>query len=249
VPTWLFPFERELLWRRRRRAAIVILLAFLLVLLLDRTLFNSFVVAPVPAPPPPDAPAAARALYADQHERYELAVRTLESRDFYRTFRVAGTLWPWLLVCSALIAHALSTFPRQRRLAGAAAMILISAALSGLAAEFLRALIGRLRPNAADPPGTHRFRPLFEGFRDPSDLGFPSSHAAVAFGAAFMVAFVWPRAGCIALLAAIGCGITRMLAGAHFASDIFAAALLGYAVARLLRPGGWRGLNPRPVLA
>ena len=41
----------------------------------------------------------------------------------------------------------------------------------------------------------------------------------------------------------------RVVSGAHFASDIFAAALLGYAVARLLRPGGWRGLNPRPLLS
>ena len=168
--------------------------------------------------------------------------------DFMRTLRVAGSLWPWLFIGAALIAQATAVRPRVRGLAGAGAMIFLSAALSGLIAEVVQFLAGRLRPGAVKPAGSHQFRPFLERFHDTTDLAFPSSHAAVAFGAAFLVWFVYPRAGAVALVAAAGCGLSRVLVGAHFASDVFAAAVLGYATARLLRPGGWRGLAPRPLL-
>lgn len=245
---WLYDFERRVLWRRRRRWLVLVLLAFLTVLLLDRTFYHALVVAEYPPRPAPDAPALLVVERDEAVAKFDGAKSRLEELDVYRTFRVAGTVWPWLLICGALIAHAVSVRPRPRALAGAAVMILLAAMLSGLGAEALRTVTGRLRPIAADLPGTHQFKGLWERFRDPSNLAFPSSHAAVAFGAAFMVAFVFPRAGAVALLAAVGCGITRMAAGAHFASDIFGAALLGYAVARLLRPGGWSGLRPAMLL-
>jgi membrane-associated phospholipid phosphatase len=248
VGRWLFDFERRILWQRRRRRLVALLLAFLLVLLLDGVLFRAFVVAPVPPRLPADAPALMVAEHQEAMARFESAKKLLEESDFYWTFRIAGTVWPWLLICGAMLAHAVTTRPRPRGLAGASVMILCSAAICGVAAEVTRIATGRLRPNCADVPGTHQFKGLWERFQDPSNLAFPSSHAAVAFGAAFMVAFVFPRAGGIALLAAVGCGITRMAAGAHFASDVFGAAVLGYAVARVLRPGGWTGLRPAPLL-
>jgi membrane-associated phospholipid phosphatase len=247
VPTWLSPYQREVLWRRRRRALIALLLAFLLLLIFDTALYRLFIVAPAPDPYHGTEPLL-QAEFSAHQANFQATVHGVEGRDFYRTFRVAGTLWPWLFICGAIAAHALWSRPRLPRLAGSAAMILLSALASGAAAEALRILTGRLRPIAADPRGTHQFKGFLERFGDPSDLAFPSSHAAVAFGAAFMIAFVFPRAGAVALLVATGCGITRMLTGAHFASDVFAAALVGYAVARLLSPGGWRGLNPRPLL-
>jgi membrane-associated phospholipid phosphatase len=90
------------------------------------------------------------------------------------------------------------------------------------------------------------YRGLLERFRDTSGLGLPSSHAAVAFAAGFMVWFVYPRAGPVALAVAAGCGLTRMLAGAHFGTDVFVAGVVGYAIARLLRPGGWAGHRKGP---
>ncbi|MEX2217141.1 MAG: phosphatase PAP2 family protein [Phycisphaerales bacterium] len=219
---WLYPFERRVLWARRRRAAIVLLLMFLALLLLDRTLFFWAWIE--------DAGA-------------------LEQKDFYRTFRVAGSLWSWAIICTAMAAHGVA-WPRNPRLTGAAVMTLLSAALSGAAAELLQVLTGRYRPNVAyeSQLGIHHFKGLWERFANPDSLAFPSSHAAVAFGAALLLWFVYPRAGAVALLAALGCGLTRMASGAHFATDIFGAALVGYAVARLLRPGGWRGTSPPRLL-
>jgi PAP2 superfamily len=233
---WLFEFERRILWQRRRRALIVILAALLVLLLADSWLYHTVAV-----PLPPKLPSEDHGAVALAQEEYQHAINHLEQNDFYRTFRVVGTLWPWLLVCGALVAQCVASRPIRRHDAAAGIMIVLSAALSGLGAEILRVLTGRLRPNAATPPGVHQFRGILERFQHTENLAFPSSHAAVAFGAAFMVWFVYPRAGLVALLAAAGCGLTRMASGAHFASDVFGGALLGYAIARALRPGGWLG--------
>jgi membrane-associated phospholipid phosphatase len=88
-------------------------------------------------------------------------------------------------------------------------------------------------------------RGLFAGFWNGSNLGLPSSHAAVAAGgAAALIAWrpaVWP----IAVVLAAGCAMTRLLSGAHFLSDVTLGAIVGYVAWRLVRPGGWRGRAER----
>lgn len=68
----------------------------------------------------------------------------------------------------------------------------------------------------------------------------PSSHAAVAFGGAWAVALLWPRLKGLALFLACGCGVTRMLTGDHFLSDVVAAGLLGWGAAVVA--GRWVGV-------
>lgn len=203
---WLYPFERRVRRRRIIRAAVLLVVCYAVLSALDYTLFHALYVGP---------------------ERRSV----IEAKDWYRTLRVAGTLFPWLFIGGALWA---ATAKPDR---GEGPRLLAAAALAGAAAELLQMLLGRLRPDATD--GRHIYRGLLARFTDTHGLGLPSSHAAVAFGAAFMIAFLYPRAGAIALIAAAGCGLTRLLSGAHFSTDIFVAALVGYAIARLLRPGGW----------
>ena len=208
---WLYPFERRLLRRRRGRLAAALILAFICLLLCDRAVYHALAVGPDRLP-------------------------ALEGKDWYRTLRSAGTLLPWLFLAAGLTlqgaAAAITSRARSTSIPGL--LILASAALAGALAELLQVLTGRIRPNHTD--GVCRFKGLLERFANPDNLCFPSSHAAVAFGAAFMVLFLYPRAGWVAILLAAGCGLTRLLAGAHFASDVFAAAVLGYATASLLRP-------------
>jgi len=114
-----------------------------------------------------------------------------------------------------------------------------AAALGGALAEALRPVVAQVRPLYTD--GVHRFGHA-PGFADGQiSFGMPSSHAGVAFGAACMLVFLYGRAGLVAAAVAAGCGVERMMAGSHFATDVYVGALLGYASARLLRPGGWRG--------
>ena len=110
----------------------------------------------------------------------------------------------------------------------------------------IKRLIGRERPGLT--VHLYSFKSLLGGFVDDSNLGLPSSHAAVAFGGAFVLMYLFPRIWPIALAGAIGCGLTRLLAGAHFLTDVYAAAGLGYAVAGWLATGPLGRPDSRPTV-
>ena len=104
--------------------------------------------------------------------------------------------------------------------------------VSGLAAELLKMVIRRGRPAA-----------VFEGYGfqgwegawwNTAALGLPSSHAAVAFGAAWSLLRLSPRGGPVAVAIAFGCGVTRILDRAHFISDVALAAGLAWFITAVL---------------
>lgn len=148
----------------------------------------------------------------------------LARKDWFRLLRIVGYLPTWILL-SALLALGPAAALRAR-----AWLPAICAALAGLAAEILKLIVGRQRPLA---DGGYDFKPFLSGFIDGSNLGMPSSHAAVAFGGAFALARMFPRAGPVALALAAGCALTRLLGADHFVSDVYVAAWLGYAVSML----------------
>jgi undecaprenyl-diphosphatase len=101
-------------------------------------------------------------------------------------------------------------------------------------AELLKLVMRRHRPSPVND-GQHVydwFGPHVEG----RGLGLASSHTAVAFGAAAILWMWSPRAGVLAGLLACGCAMTRMFAGAHFLSDVYAGAVLGWLGATIV----WR---------
>ncbi|MFG0260363.1 MAG: phosphatase PAP2 family protein [Phycisphaerales bacterium JB041] len=178
----------------------------------------------------------------------------LDGAWWYLALRHCGSLLTWLLLGIAVL-----TLDRVRRrperpehLAVRGPYIAVAAGIAGLAAELGKLIIARERPatiqtlesgvEALVYQGYH-FRGLFAGFADGSNLGLPSSHAATAAGGAFALAMVWPKLWPLALGIAVGCGVSRLLTGAHFASDVYAGIVLGWLVAV------WFGrglLKPRP---
>jgi membrane-associated phospholipid phosphatase len=56
----------------------------------------------------------------------------------------------------------------------------------------------------------------------------PSSHALVAFGAAAVLSRIYPPARIVWWGLAWGCGLPRGASGAHFLSDVVAAAVIGW---------------------
>jgi len=155
------------------------------------------------------------------------AAEWLEARAWYQLLYILGTVWPWLIVAAALVfADIGADAGRARRGVRRAVFLIVSVLLSGGAAELAKLACRRLRPEEAD--GWYRFRPWTEDFWSASNLGLPSSHAAVAFGAAFAMCRVFPRAASVFLAVGIGCSISRLLAGAHFLSDVFAGAGLAF---------------------
>jgi membrane-associated phospholipid phosphatase len=156
--------------------------------------------------------------------------------DWGRMLRIMG-FWPfWLLASIALVLNdwprrtAESVYPALMR----SWLLIASATASGLAGEFLKLLFRRERPRAHE--GAYYFRPFTDRPFHSGGLALPSSHAIVAFGAATMLSRLYPRAWPVWYLLATGCGLTRVMAQAHFVSDVSVSALVAWAIAAWL----WR---------
>ncbi len=150
----------------------------------------------------------------------------LNVHDWYQLLRQAGYLPLWLVVAAALWFH--DRAGRRGRL------LALSALGGGGAAELLKLLVQRLRPGQT---GEYLFGWSLRGLETPgahallgTGNGTASSHAGVAFGAAFMLSYLFPGARPVFMSVAVACGVTRLMAGAHFASDVYSAALMSYAV-------------------
>jgi len=118
--------------------------------------------------------------------------------------------------------------------------------LSWGTSQSLKAVFGRARPGLLVEHGIYGFR-FFT--RDHDFSSFPSGHAAFAFGVATALSFVGPRHRPALLAAATVVALSRVLAGAHYLSDVLVGAALGSLVAlaalRLLRRHGFEPLPGR----
>jgi membrane-associated phospholipid phosphatase len=152
--------------------------------------------------------------------------------DWGRMLRNFGYLPFWLLAALALALYdrdqsAWSWWKRGALLAGAPTA-------AGIVGELLKILVRRMRP--PDVGHAYDFRPFSDHPFSSRGFGFPSSHAVVAFAAAAILSAMFPRAKWVWYAAAVGCGVSRLLAHAHYLSDVVAAAAIGIGVAALL----WR---------
>lgn len=160
-----------------------------------------------------------------------IRVESVNGEDWGRFLRVLGFLPLWLVAGLALI---LEDGDRGRRLVrGRGGLLIAGAALGGTAAELLKLVFRRLRPGEV---GEYVFRPFTERPFSTAGLGLPSSHALVAFGAAAVLARLFPRARWVWWALAWGCGFARVASGRHFLSDVVVAAVVGWLVGALV----WR---------
>jgi membrane-associated phospholipid phosphatase len=168
------------------------------------------------------------------HLRYP----SVYNHDWGRLLRVMGSLVLWIPLALAIW---LEQRRREPQLARMSWRILAAPVVAGAVAELLKIAVRRERPDLHD--GGYFFRRLAERPFDTHDLGFPSSHAAVAFAGAAVLARLYPRAGAVAYLLALGCAASRVLAQAHFASDVVAGGIAGWAI------GAWLGrpLSPQAI--
>jgi membrane-associated phospholipid phosphatase len=157
--------------------------------------------------------------------------KSVESRDWWQFLRAFGYLGTWIILALGIDLARTAIAPRPANRPGLAA--LLAALLAGGLAEALKFVFGRERPTAT---GDYLWHGFFAPLSTGENRGIPSSHAAVAFAAALTLAAAFPRATPVLLLMAIGCGISRLLPGAHFLSDVVLGAALGALAAALLRP-------------
>lgn len=160
-------------------------------------------------------------------------------KDFGRLLRIMGFAGTWVALALS-VGLTSSDEPVARAAARRRGWLLFwSPMLAGAIAEVMKILVRRERPALND--GAYGFRPWDERTWSGAGLAFPSSHTAVAFGGAAMLARLFPRARWVGYVLAVGCGLTRVFARAHFLSDTVFAAGLGWLVSWAL----WRGYAPR----
>ncbi len=140
----------------------------------------------------------------------------------------------WMLFGSAFIF--LSTFMAAGRVEGArrrfqalytsqiALYLFTTVALSGLSANLIKRAIGRARPIQFEEWGVFGFSPFAGNARFES---FPSGHATT-IGALFMaLALLLPRYRAVLAMLAVWLGMTRVMVGAHYPSDVTAGLAFG----------------------
>ncbi len=113
-------------------------------------------------------------------------------------------------------------------------------AVSGIAAQVIKHLVGRARPKLFAVDGAFHFQALSL----PDELAsFPSGHTTSAFAAAVALGFMRPRARPWLLAGAVLIGLSRVLVGAHYPSDVVGGAALGSLVSfALARSFARRGI-------
>lgn len=153
-------------------------------------------------------------------------------RDWGRLLRVMGFAGTWVALAAAVRLHEGRTVAHRALAVRRAWLLFWSPVLAGGLAELLKLLVRRERPALHD--GLYGFRPWDERTWNGAGLSFPSSHVAVAFGGAALLARLYPRARWVGYTLAAGCAATRVLARAHFVSDVVFAAGLGWLTAWLL---------------
>lgn len=161
-----------------------------------------------------------------EHVRFGRVYET----DWGRMLRNFGYLPFWLLAAIALALHDRQSREWWRR----GALLALVPTASGIVGELLKILVRRMRP--PDVGSAYAFRAYADHPFSSRGFGFPSSHAVVAFGAAAILSRLFPRAKVVWYAAAVGCAVSRLLAHAHYVSDVVAGACIGIGVAALI----WR---------
>jgi membrane-associated phospholipid phosphatase len=100
----------------------------------------------------------------------------------------------------------------------------LSIALSGLAANLLKKAIGRARPNSFLGAGPFDFSPFSASARFES---FPSGHATTIGALCMIAALLLPKYRLPFAITALWLGMTRVMVGAHYPSDVMAGLCFG----------------------
>ncbi|UEM20988.1 phosphatase PAP2 family protein [Skermanella mucosa] len=164
--------------------------------------------------------------------------------DIFRAITEAGdskwTLVPTGVLGLGLIAAGWFILAGRRaaamtRWAGSAFMfVFASVALSGIAVNIVKVIVGRARPKLLEQAGFLGFDPMILNANFHS---FPSGHTNTAVAFALAVSFIVPSWRGALLAAACLIGLSRIMVNAHFMTDVVGGGALAVVTTYCLR--GW----------
>jgi lipid A 4'-phosphatase len=149
-----------------------------------------------------------------------------------------GEAWGWLLLFGFAFAalHWGGALPRLRPAAAAMrarsalpAFLFASIAAAGLATDIIKIAFGRMRPKLLFGGDLYGFTWL--SWR-PDHWSFPSGHTATFVALMAALWWLWPRHLLFYISAAALVGVSRIVVGAHYPSDVIAGAVVAMLAVR-----------------
>lgn len=136
-----------------------------------------------------------------------------------------------------------------------AELSLMSLIHAGVVVQLLKHLTGRKRPEAAPVGEDHWEGPagFFKRYKDHRDMyydAFPSGHTITAWSIATVIARMYNRSVIVPVLCyslATMAGLSNVSEDKHWFSDVFAGAVLGYAIGNFVVKKRWRKINILPI--
>jgi membrane-associated phospholipid phosphatase len=141
-----------------------------------------------------------------------------------------GLSWPYLAAASAGFIY-FKLIKKDEPLANAAAFLFTAVALSGLANDLIKVLVGRSRPGLLFSEGIYVFKPFTDQYLYAS---FPSGHSNTIAALGYGLSVVTGRFKYIWLTIALSVMASRVVVEAHFLSDVIFGAYLGIVVTGLV---------------
>lgn len=182
----------------------------------------------------------------DRWAHSTIFVDRIIEKDLWWTFRIFGAMYMWLGVAAVFIIDdsrptALKPWLKDRF--SRAVILLMSMGIAAGIAELGKLTFRRSRPLRTDEWTGYVWNWPAESLFNSSGMGLPSSHTAVAFGAAAAMAYLHPRYAAVWFAVAFGTAAQRVAARAHYVSDVTLAACIGIAVGAVVWRLHWRMLD------
>lgn len=161
-------------------------------------------------------------------------------RFFVRITDLAnGAIWYSLAAAMVAITWARSRFtptvmppPKFMKHIRAWAFMVVAMATSGVVLNLIKVMVGRERPRVLFADGDAAYTPFS---LDIDASSFPSGHTQSICAAMLALAFIFPPARYLCLIAAVAISASRVIIGAHYLGDVIGGAFVGIAAVILWR--------------